>query len=185
MKKAFTLIEILVVLGIFSIFVVGAINVYLSAVRVQSRAISMQQMLEQINFALEYMGREIRMAKKDDVQILNFPPKHCCPGDKVNYCTSNQNTQITFRNSKNNCHTFFLSSNQIFEKEEGTQRELTSLSAVRIKNLKFIVTGEGQEDKIQPKVTILIETAPTFDPQTSFYFQTTISQRDLDIEISQ
>lgn len=183
MKKAVTLIELLVVLGIFSFFIAGILNLFVFSTKIQARVLQNQQLLEQINFVLEYMGREIRMAKKDDVQILNWPPKNCCVASKVNFEVTSSKARLNFRNSRNQCHSFYLSSEQILETIEGSSRPLTATSSVIIKRLQFEVFGAENNSGRQPTVTILIEASPPAEPNLVFRFQTTISQRDLNIEL--
>jgi len=175
MKKSFTLTELLVVIGLISLISGTVIGVYISGVRVQRKILEDQEVLSQINYALEYMGRAIRMAKKDDVEI-GGQTKNCCPQDKVNFC-QNSNSEILFRNSQNQCQRFYLSSNAIYEEIVGVSN--FPLTSIKINSLKFNLSGAPQGDQLQPRVTIFIEAETK--GQKKLEFQTTISQRDLDV----
>jgi len=178
MKKSFTLIELLVVIGLISLVSSSVIGVYLGGIRTQRKVLETQEVLSEINYALEYMGRAIRMAKKDDVTI-GGQTNNCCQHDnKINYCTTSQG--ILFRNSRNECQKFYLSDNAIWEEIVGTSTlPLTSTSSMKITSLKFNIAGAPQGDGLQPRVTIFIEAETKGGKKIRF--QTTISQRDLDV----
>jgi len=176
MKKSFTLIELLVVVGLISLISGTVIGVYLTGIKSQRKILETQELLNQINYALEYMGRAIRMAKKDDIEI-GGETANCCSETKVNYCTSTQ--EILFRNSRNQCQKFYLSGNAIFEEIGGTTSPLTSTTSIKINFLRFKVEGARQGDGKQPRVTISIEAETRGGRKMKF--QTTVSQRDLDV----
>jgi len=175
--KAFTLVELLVVLTIFSIALGSISGIFISGIHSQRKIMVDQEILSQMSYVLEYMGRAIRMAKKDDISFSG-QTKSCLSGDKVNYEVSLDQSQIKFRNYQNQCQSFYLSSNQIFEEKDGTSFSLTSPD-LKINSLKFQVFGESQVDDLQPRVTIFIEVEKA---KRNLKFQTTISQRDLDVQ---
>jgi len=178
MKKSFTLIELLVVIGLISLVSGSVIGVYLGGIRTQRKILETQEVLSEINYALEYMGRAIRMAKKDDI-LIGGNPANCCVASKVNYCQTSTEG-ILFRNSRNECQKFYLSENAIWEEIGGTSTlPLTSTSSMKITSLKFNITGAPQGDGLQPRVTIFIEAETKGGKKIRF--QTTISQRDLDV----
>jgi prepilin-type N-terminal cleavage/methylation domain-containing protein len=177
--KSFTLIELLVVITIFSIATGTIASIFVSGLSSQRKVLAEQEILNQISYVIEYMGRAIRMAKKDDISI-GGQEKNCLSGEKVNYETFGE-SELRFRNYQNQCQRFFLSGNQIFEQKNYDKGEasfpLTS-SALRINSLRFQVSGESQTDNFQPRVTIFIEV----ERGRILRFQTTISQRDLDVQ---
>ena len=178
MKKSFTLIELLVVIGLISLVSSSVIGVYLGGIRAQRKILETQEVLSEINYVLEYMGRAIRMAKKDDVTIGGVT-QDCCSGNKVNFCQGSTQ-EILFRNSRNECQKFYLSDNAIWEEIVGTSTlPLTSTSSMKITSLKFNIAGAPQGDGLQPRVTIFIEAETKGGKKIRF--QTTISQRDLDV----
>jgi prepilin-type N-terminal cleavage/methylation domain-containing protein len=177
--KGFTLVELLVVIVIFSITIGSITGIFISGLSSQRRILAEQEILNQISYAIEYMGKAIRMAKKDDIKIGDAE-KHCLSGEKVNYEVSLDKTKITFRNYQNQCQSFYLNlnSNQIFEDKEGTVLALTS-PKIKVNSLKFMVSGESQNDTLQPRVTIFMEVESS---GKKLQFQTTISQRDIDVQ---
>jgi prepilin-type N-terminal cleavage/methylation domain-containing protein len=175
--KGFTLIEVLVVMAIFSIAIGSITGIFISGLSSQRRILAEQDILNQLSYVIEYMGRAIRMAKKDDIRIGDTE-KHCLSGEKVNYEVNPEKTKITFRNYQNQCQSFYLDSNQIFEDKDGTILALTS-PKIKVNTLKFEVSGESQTDNLQPRVTIFMEVERG---GRKLQLQTTISQRDLDVK---
>lgn len=178
--KGFTLIELLVVITIFSIAIGAISGIFILGLSSQRKVLADQEILNQMSYAIEYMGRAIRMAKKDDVSFAE-QIKNCLSGNKVNYENPSE-SELRFRNYQNQCQRFFLSGNQIYEQKDydtgGPQFPLTS-PALRINSLKFRVSGESQADNFQPRVTISVEVESR---GRKLQFQTTISQRDLDAQ---
>ncbi len=188
MKKSFTLIELLLVCGIFGIFALGAFGFFVSQVTLQSQTLMLQQAFNELSFAIDKMSKEIRMAKKDDIEYKK-QTVNCLSEEKVNFETNLQKNFLIFRDYQNKCHRFFLNENQIKECV-GTPSDhcqeinlpLTSTSTLVIENLKFNLIGQSQEDQKQPKVTILIEAKIRGKYEIPLKVQTTVSQEDLDIE---
>jgi prepilin-type N-terminal cleavage/methylation domain-containing protein len=174
--RGFTLIELLVVIAIFSIGIGSITGIFISGLSSQRRILAEQDILNQISYAIEYMGRAIRMAKKDDISISG-QTKNCLSGNKVNYETPTE-SEIKFRNYQNQCQRFYLSSNQIFEEKDGTVLALTS-PKIKVNTLKFKIFGESQDDTYQPRVAIFMEIESR---GKKLQFQTTISQRDIDVK---
>jgi type II secretory pathway pseudopilin PulG len=185
MKKSFTLIELLIVCTIFSFFSVGIFSFFISQVHLQTQTLMLQQAFSELSFAIDKMSREIRMAKKDDIEYKKVTKN--CSGDlegtdKLNFWLITDG--ISFRDYENRCHKFFLQNNQIFEEAQPDipALPLTSTSTLIIQNLRFNLTGESQSDGKQPKVTILIDAKIKGKYEMPLKVQTTISQADIDFE---
>jgi prepilin-type N-terminal cleavage/methylation domain-containing protein len=175
MLRSFTLIEMLVVIGIFSLIIGAVSDLFLSGIFSQKKILTEQDLLNQTGYLLEYMGRALRMAKKDDIGGVN-----CLPGEKVNYKVNPAQNEIVFRNYNNECQRFFLDGTQIKEEKNGIVLPLTS-SALKVDSLKFSISGQEQTDNLQPRVTIFLEIeGQKYQPKIKI--QTTISQRDLDVQ---
>jgi prepilin-type N-terminal cleavage/methylation domain-containing protein len=181
--KGFTLIELLVVIFIFSLAIGSISGIFISGISSQRRVLEEQEILNEISYALEYMGRAIRMAKKDDISF-GGQIRNCLSQNKANYETPTPD-QIVFRNYQNQCQRFYLSSDRRVKEEKKTDGggsiisdlDLTSPN-LKINSLKFRVLGERQEDYYQPRVTIFMEVERG---GRKIQFQTTVSQRDLDV----
>ena len=176
----FTLIEMMVAVAIFSLMVGTIINIFMWGIREQRRALATQKLLDETSYALEYMSRSIRMAKKDDVSGVN-----CLTGDKTNYEITARGG-LRFVNYKNECQEFFSKNNQLKEEKAGSTLPMTSTNT-KIEALRFSLIGQNQPptDNLQPRVTIFLDIKgagqkPEEKPQIKI--QTTISQRNLDIQ---
>lgn len=185
-KKGFTLIEMLVAVGIFSILTVSLSSVFVSSIKSQTHTLYTQELMNQSSRVLEYMGRALRMAKKDT--------SGTCIAVNTSYNYDAVNHRITFLDYNDKCHRFLLSSDTIREQEstDATVGNLQSAvdltsSTIEVNALTFNVTGDGQPpaDTNQPKVTILIDaqgSTEAIDPIPTIKVQTTVSQRHLDVE---
>lgn len=182
-NRGFTLIEILVALAIFASVVTITSTIFVSALRAQRQSLAYQQLLDQTSYLMEYMSRAIRMAMKDDIEIRGFPSKNCLSGDKVNYEFINQ--CLKFRNYKNECQQFCLEETlegkrRLKEiKDDGPPNYLTS-SDLKVNSFNVTLTGETQNDTIQPLVSIFLNIEGK--EQSKIQIQTSISQRNLDIQ---
>lgn len=183
-EKAFTLVEMLVVIGIFSLVLEAIVGIFISAVSIQRKILSQNEVLDQISYALEYMGKAIRMAKKDDIEIYG-QTINCLSGEKTNYEISSNS--IKFRNYKNECQRFFLAEDKISE-ERITPTTITTTilpltsPKLKVNSLQFRVNGQTQDDILQPSVTILLEIEGRGKNIPKMRIQTTISQRDADVQ---
>lgn len=199
MNKGFTLVEMLTTVLVFSIVVGTTTGIFVSAVRVQRYTLATQELLDQTSYALEYMNRFLRMARKDDIRGSS-----CLVGTKVNYENpivlpdpQPDTTRIKFLNYKGECQEFFRDWNavdgvyQLTVKEKiGTAAEASfALTSEKfdVTFLEFAITGEEQApaDTNQPRVTISLEIeakSSFLQPRPKIRVQTTISQRDLDLE---
>lgn len=181
MKKGFTLVEMLVTIGIFSLMVNTIVGAFIFGISLQRRILAEAELLNEINFALEYMERALRMAKKDDIEIWK-QTKNCLTGEKVNFEVTREGKGIKFRNYENQCQEFYLSNGRLVEEREEETNYLTS-EKIKITNFQINLIGEPQGDQKQPRVTIFIEVeAETIKNLPKLQIQTTISQRDLDVE---
>lgn len=177
MKKSFTLIEMLVTISIVSIIGEAVLIFFFSSISSQGKIISVYTTLSELNYVFEYMSRQLRMAKKDDI-LFGSRAVNCLTGTNTNYEISDE--KIIFRDFENNCHEFFLDNKAIKESINGSSFPITSKNLV-INKLQFHISGETQEDLLQPRVTILIEASAKGKFPFSIKVQTTVSQRDLDV----
>ncbi|MDI6591434.1 MAG: type II secretion system protein [Patescibacteria group bacterium] len=186
-KNGFTLIEMLVAIMIFSI-VIGAISeIFVSGILEQRRALASRALLDQASFCLEYMSRALRMAKKETVE-------HCLSEYGLNYEITDIEPGflgLKFINhlEGNDCQAFFLQNGQLkYKKKIGTLEEETlnlTSEELEIISLFFNLSGQSQEDNLQPRVTIFLDirgkdALPEQKPEIKI--QTTISQRNLDVK---
>jgi prepilin-type N-terminal cleavage/methylation domain-containing protein len=184
-QKSFTLIEIVVAMGIFSLLVGSLSSIFVQALQGQRKTLATQEVLEQTSYVLDYMSRALRMAKKDVTGSCTGP-------DYITYITTNSRVLdgktftgpgIKFINSSSICQEFFLdnASSTLKESQSGAAPvDLTSKN-IKINSFNIYYTGTHQNDTTQPKVTFFLDIEGK--NQSRIKVQTTVSQRNLDIQI--
>ena len=181
-KNGFTLTEMLISMAVFSLVLVGASGIFVSAIRTQKRALAAEEISREASYLTEHISRALRMAKKDDIGgVVN-----CLMGDKTNYEIINTatSTGIRFRNYKDQCQEFYLdmTTYQLMERiDSATSTPLTS-SNLRVNyfNVKILGVDQPPADYQQPRVTIAMEITKPGGSQPKIKVQTTVSQRQLD-----
>lgn len=183
-NRGFTLLEVLVAASIFAIVMTAASGIFAAAIRDQDRILKRQMAISNTSYALEYMSRSLRMAKKDlDGDCLTG--NYSTGGETCNYKTNSDNTAIRFLNHNKKCVQFYEEGGQIKIKKSATTTDTFSgghpftSDKFDISKLKFKLKGACQSDNFQPSVTIMLRAR--IDDQTSFNTQTTVTQRNLDV----
>ena len=185
MKNGYTLIEVLVAVGIFTIIIAAPTGFFVGSLKGQLKALASQKLLDNTSYCLEYISRSLRMAKKDLTGA--------CVERGSNYENPAKNiSRIRFLNYQGYCQEFSLSGGQLGKRESPNESEenlgeflpLTS-DDLEIISLKFQLSGQSQDDTDQPRVTLFLKIKgakgqkPELRPEINI--QTTISQRDLDV----
>lgn len=86
-KNGFTLMELVVTIAVFSILMLGAVDVIMSVFRAQTKAIALKDVLDNARFSLELMTREIRTGS--NMEYTNSPPPNC-PRNGLQFISYNQ-----------------------------------------------------------------------------------------------
>jgi len=137
----FTLVELVVVISVFSLIVLTASTLFVSMVQQQRRALAQQELLNQTSYVIEYMSRALRMAKKDTTGS-------CLGTTGINYLLTRSNSGVKFINHSNNdiCQEFFLENERLKESKDGgtTSVPLTSES-LKVNYFKINLSGESGE----------------------------------------
>lgn len=204
--RGFTLIEMIVSLGLFSVVIVVAIGALLTMVNADKQLQSEQSVMSNLAFALDSMTREIRTG-------TNF---YCAGASNVSGIFSNGNNQDSdIGNSTQDCVNgrqgfnvqgvsfvesgdsitgstasrilFFYDSGakNIFRKVGNGNAEPLIAGDLEIEDMQFFVTGSetlvSDNNTIQPSVTIFIKAKSKDDNDKEYNIQTTVSQRVLDL----
>ena len=191
-KNAYTLIEVLVAVGLFTIVIAAPTGFFVSSIKGQQKALASQEVLDEVSYALEYMSRSLRMAKKEMNCTSKLEPTTCVcletSGYGVNYELTHEGKGIKFTNYRNQCQEFFLDVNDNRLKEVKDGGEAIPLSSNELEVVSFKMGPQdswGQNDNKQPKITLFLEAKgvesarPELQPKIQI--QTTISQRNLDV----
>jgi len=179
MKKGFTLIEVLVSIGLFAIIVTIAIGGLTRALRAQRQVASLLAASGNVSLVLEQMAREMRTGS-------DF---FCVRGDSSPNppCRVRIVSEIIFTNSSGEVVTYRLESGAIERGVEGSDFERITGDNVAVQYLNFLLLGNGNsfrdnEDGFPPRVTIAIGVSPkevTLADRV-LSLQTTISSRLID-----
>ncbi len=170
-KIGTTLIEILVAISIFSVVATAVTNLFASLIKYQNEILNKAYLLNTVSFANEYMAKALRMAQKDTTGS--------CITAGYNFTTVS-GSNVKFLNYNNECQEFFLESGALKVRKLGVSQALTPAN-INIENLMFVLSGESQNDNLQPKVSFVLKAKMVSNPQQNLRIQTTVSQRMLDI----
>lgn len=178
MNRGFTIPELLIAVFIFSLIIGGAANLLLSGIAGQRNSLAMQELLDQSSFVAEYMTRALRQAQKD------LGPT-CLSTRGLNYELTQGNKGVMFVNAFNQCQEFRLTGTRVEEVfrvggQITSQAFLTS-DNLAVTSLAFVLQGAGQDDDLQPRVTVAFEIEGQPDARPKLQFQTTVSQRNVDV----
>ena len=199
-EKGLTLVEILVVIGIFAGLTTLISGIFLANHEMQRRTMAIQKTIGEMSYAIEYMGRAIRMAQNDhEGECLVEGIEEGKEGFTYGIPKDDEGDEqqgIQFIDYQENCIKFFLDEDEgIIKKgvrEDGDWTEYKLTSGI----LKFNafesdanVTPDNEDDLYvkQPSATILLDVealkgeasdATWWDAEV----QTTITKRRLDIE---
>lgn len=187
-KKGFSLIEILVAVALFSGVMLIAVGALLSLIDANRKAQALNSVMNNLNFALENMSRNIRVGTTYHCEVTNGVPadvdvvKDCPNGGKLfafeasNGDGDTKNDQIVYR----------INDARLEKSEKGgafgTFVNITA-PEVSIDNFFFYVDGTSFIDNIQPRVIIVLRGSAGIGPKirTEFNLQTMVSQRVLDL----
>jgi type II secretory pathway component PulJ len=181
-EKGYTLIEVLVASTLFFVVIAGPTGLFISSMRSQARTLALRETVDNTSHVMEYMSRFLRMARKDIDGT-------CITSGKNYENLGGDLSKVRFLNYDGFCQEFSLTNDRLEVKKSidgnssnlGTGNYLTSDDLI-ISFLNFKLSGEGQEDDLQPRLTIVFEISKKGQPETSrTRIQTTISQRNLDV----
>lgn len=205
-RRGFTLVEMLVSVGLFAIVMTVSVGALLALVDANRKAQAIQSVMNNLNIALDGMVRQIRMghtyhcgaASQSGNLILLSGASDCTGGG----------TLISFEpfggdpNDASDQWAYWVEDERIYRrsKQPGSPSVVVPLTApeVRIESFSVYVTGAEStlrtvpSDTLQPKVVIIIKGtaggASSFGIisgreriETEFTVQATASQRVLDI----
>lgn len=160
MKSGFSLIEMIVAVGVFLFVITISLTAFLNISDIQRKAEALRIINDNLNFSLETMMKEIRAGSGYGV------------GGSSLSITNIDGKQVIYR----------LNNERIERKVNGNPFIALTAPEVNITTLLFVVDGAGSSDGLQPRVTIVLTgTAGEKEKvKTKLYLQTTISQRKID-----
>lgn len=178
----------LVAAALFSGVMIIAVGALLALVDANRKAQAINSVMNNLNFALENMSRNIRVGSTYHCEVTNSVPadvdvpKDCSNGgllfafESSSGDTGTKTDQIVYR----------INGTRLEKSEEGgATGTFINITApeVSIDNFSFYVDGTSLADNMQPRVVITLQgsAGETAKVRTEFNLQTTVSQRVLDI----
>jgi len=180
----FTIIELTVALGLFTVVMLISVGALLSIVDANRKVRALGSVMDNLSFAIENMSRSIRVGDTYHCGTSGsiVSPRNCSNGDSffafeaTDGDPGNSGDQIVFR----------LNGNQI-EKSTDSGSTYLSITAPEIvidsgTGLQFYVVGTSSGDNRQPRVIMVIRGQAGVKTKeiSRFEIQTTISQRSVD-----
>lgn len=149
-KKAFSLIEVIVSVALFSVIILSATNIFKMVIDSQRSALATQNVQESLKYFLEVIGKEIRMAQKNKGVCIGIP------NDEIFVVGSNANgNTLYFKNYYNECVQYYLyqdGDQQRFVIWRGANSDYISPAKIRIDNLSIVLAATASTT--QPAVTL-------------------------------
>ena len=197
MKKGFTLIEMLVTVGLFTIIITIAVGGFTNAIRTQRQVSSLIAAQSNVSLALEQMTRTIRtgylfcntvgntQAAAGNNPSGDDPDCGCVLSSTISPSAPSSSwtcSALDFYNAEGSHIYYFLQNGTLVESSTlSAASEPLVGSAVSVKYLRFQLYGQVEDDHAPPRVTISLGIAPSStDPgiaNTVINLQTTVSAR--------
>ena len=149
-SAGFSLIEVVVSVALFSVIILSTTQIFKMVIDSQRSALATQNVQESLKYFLEVIGKEIRMAQKDDgICVL-------VPDDKIFVVATNAyGDALYFKNYYNQCVAYYLYNDgdaQRFQISRGVDTDFISPAKIRIDTLNFVLAEEALTT--QPAVTL-------------------------------
>ena len=151
-NNGFTLLEMIVTLGLFSVVMVISLSSILNIMNVQKKILSTKTIQENLDFAITVMEREIRAGDQYGVNLSN---------DEFTFRNINL-VNITYKTVFNP----ITGNLELIRDENGSPLALTD-PKINILVLDFSLSGEGNNDDAQPMVIINISADIVVDQKSS------------------
>lgn len=188
-KFGFTLVEVIVALGIFSIATTYSVSIFVQSNQVQKRTANEQRLQSDARYVLEVMAREVRLGHLDyayyaaqGISLANMP---LTQGNAILAVRDVDNNQILFRRGQNGAR--YVA--QVYS--GGAWLDITP-EDLNVARLSFYIAPSSDSlawsdaladypSDIQPLVTIVLETESLHEDvqgtSNISYLQTTVTER--------
>lgn len=170
-KKAFSLIEVIISVAIFSVVILASTEIFRLVINGQREAIASQNVQESLKYFFEVTGKEMRMARRS-TGACNVPA-----GEIYFLGTNALGDVLYFTNFYNECVVYeLISENDVkrFQVTRGDDTGFISPAKIEVDTLRFQVDDVGQ-----PLVTMLLSAHSLGDSRfnAQMDMQTSISSR--------
>lgn len=178
-RKGFTIIELLVTIGLFSVIVAIAAGGFTSALRAQRQVAALISAQANAGLALEQIAREARTGYLFCHDTSGVPTCSCTVSVDVWTCS-----ELNFINGYGTEVNYAIADGGLTKKESGGAAQPVTSDNVFVSNLTFRLFGHQEGDHWTPRITILMGVSPSStDPvlrANVLNLQTTVSARTID-----
>lgn len=182
-QRGVSLLELVVATGIFVLITLMVNGIYINIVNYQRQSMSSQVTQESLRFAIETMGKELRMAQGlyvgSDCSALKPVPGYF----KIFNNSYNDgvilSNSLYFKNVYGQCVVYDLFDDRLRIKRGDRDGYITP-NELKVISLKFLNndTIANVDGAFQPSVTIMVEAEMNDGPKMTLRVQTTISSRE-------
>lgn len=177
-KRGYTLVELMVAVGLFAVVMLLASGAYLLMISLNRQAQGIATGIDNLSFVLETMARDIRIGASYNCGGLGD-----CPNGGGNlYFKDIYNNQVSYQRSTSNAQCGSGTTGCIVKTVNSVSKTITDPS-VNIDSLAFYVFGTEPGDRYQPHVTIILSGTVITDAgkSQSFRVETGATMRGTDI----
>ena len=149
-KRGFSLIEVLVSVSLFVIIIMSATEIFKMVIEGQRDAIASQNVQESLKYFFEVIGKEMRMARRNDGSCVNVPI-----GQIFHVSNNGLGDVLYFKNFHEQCVAYQLATDndtQRFRITRNVNTGFISPQKINIEALRFSLDSTGQ-----PTVTVSIK----------------------------
>ncbi len=179
-KGAFTLMEVMVSVALFSVIMLSITTIFKLAIDGQRSAIATQNVQESLKYFLEVTAKEMRMAQKNAGVCLGIPD------DKIfNITSSAYNSDVLyFKNYYGECVSYYVAADGDNTRFRVTRRsgsvtksDWISPAKIKIDSLKFFINDT--DPTAQPMITVSLKANAIDSAQfkSEMTLQTSITSR--------
>ena len=186
----FTIVEMIVAFGMFSVIMVIAVGSLLSLIEANHKAQAQKTVVNNLHFALENMSRNIRTGSNyhcGDESVTSVTVAQDCPTTPA--------TQLVFKGRDDGYVLYTLEDGMIKRSKNQSASDLLlfdpipiTAPEIQVEHLNFYVDGadnalDSGSNKKQPRVLIMLKDSMQGKSKviSRFDIQTLVSQRGLDI----
>ena len=176
--SGFTLVEMIVSLGLFTIVMFIATSAFLTIVNADRKARAVRIAADNLNIALEDMSRRLKTGTSYYCGTgggAYLSTKNCPSGDTTStiFFTDQDGRRVSYRKS--------TTKPEILREIVGGSVVPVTSPEIKIDTLNFFVAGSQTADSIQPNVVIVIKgSLGQGSASSTFMMQTTVVQRAYD-----
>ncbi len=172
-KRGFTLVELIVSIGLFTIVITIVASAYLSLISLNRKARATNDLVSNLSYVVEAMSRSIRTG-------TNYQ----CGGLGGTNCPTSGNSTFSFTDDQDQSVTFFKSGAVIDQSVAGASPYPLTDARITVTNLQFFVQGVGPGDQTQPRVLFTISGTITPDTNSapiSFTIESSATERVIEL----